>query len=298
MGQMRLNMGRETEPIDGPLVVNFAGGTNSTAALGGLLERGMRPDLIVFSDTGDEKPHTYLHIWRVQIWCESVGFPSIQVVRWERKLGENAGRFISISEQCETRNELPSKAYGYAGCTTKWKSQPLDAYVRSWGPAEDRINRGEKVTRFIGFDADEPHRFGRDRDTKEWRFRYLLVEWDWGREECVEAISRMGLDQPGKSSCFHCPNSTPEEVVWLSRNEPVLLSRSLEIERSAVLDTVSGLGRSYAWGDLVAACNGDDDAVGRLPPRCVRVVRSVRMGAPIEDAESDTDRIPCGCYDG
>lgn len=44
------------------IVVNFGGGTNSTALLVGMHERGIRPDVIVFSDTGSEVPHTYAHL--------------------------------------------------------------------------------------------------------------------------------------------------------------------------------------------------------------------------------------------
>jgi len=45
-------------------VVSFGGGTNSTAMLVGMWERGERPDAILFADTGGEKPHTYQHARR------------------------------------------------------------------------------------------------------------------------------------------------------------------------------------------------------------------------------------------
>jgi len=48
------------------LCVSFGGGTNSTAMLIGLWERGIRPDFITFEDTGGEKPHTYKHIEDMQ----------------------------------------------------------------------------------------------------------------------------------------------------------------------------------------------------------------------------------------
>ena len=35
-------------------IVSYGGGTNSTAMLVGLWERGERPDAIVFADTGGE----------------------------------------------------------------------------------------------------------------------------------------------------------------------------------------------------------------------------------------------------
>ena len=42
-------------------VVSYGAGTNSTAMLIGLHERGERPDLILFADTGGERPETYRH---------------------------------------------------------------------------------------------------------------------------------------------------------------------------------------------------------------------------------------------
>lgn len=44
------------------IVVNFGGGTNSTGLLVGAVERGLRPDIVVFADTGSEMPHTYAHL--------------------------------------------------------------------------------------------------------------------------------------------------------------------------------------------------------------------------------------------
>ena len=44
------------------IVVSYGGGTNSVAMLVGLHERGLRPDAIVFADTGGEKPNTYGHM--------------------------------------------------------------------------------------------------------------------------------------------------------------------------------------------------------------------------------------------
>ena len=46
---------------DQPVVVAYGMGVDSTAMLIGLHQRGIRPDLILFADTGGEKPDTYLY---------------------------------------------------------------------------------------------------------------------------------------------------------------------------------------------------------------------------------------------
>ena len=42
-----------------PLVVAYGLGVNSTALLVEFVKRDIRPDLILFADTGGEKPETY-----------------------------------------------------------------------------------------------------------------------------------------------------------------------------------------------------------------------------------------------
>jgi 3'-phosphoadenosine 5'-phosphosulfate sulfotransferase (PAPS reductase)/FAD synthetase len=66
-----------------PLVVSFGAGVNSTAMLIEMRRRGMRPDLVLFADTGGEKPETYEHLEKMNRWCKDAQFPEITVVRYE-----------------------------------------------------------------------------------------------------------------------------------------------------------------------------------------------------------------------
>ena len=43
-------------------IVSYGGGTNPTAMIIGMREAGTPVDMIVFSDTGGERPETYEHI--------------------------------------------------------------------------------------------------------------------------------------------------------------------------------------------------------------------------------------------
>lgn len=86
------------------IVLSYGGGTNSTAMLVGLMERGERPDLILFADTGGEKPHTYEHIETMQRWLRAAGWPTITTVRKEG---------ITLERDCLDRKALPSIAYGF-----------------------------------------------------------------------------------------------------------------------------------------------------------------------------------------
>lgn len=260
-----------------PLLVAYGAGTNSTAMLVGLHERGERPDAIVFADTGGERLETYAHVESMRQWCARVSFPDIVTVRHQSKeFGAETLEATSLRT-----GSLPSIAYGYRACSTKWKRDPQNAWARVWTPAVEAWSRGERVVKLIGFDADEPQRATRSdaasasdpTDFKRYTLRYPLIEWGWGREECVDAIARAGLRQPGKSSCFFCPMSKPREVLDLRDTAPDLFARALAIEDGArpFFGSIRGLGSRFSWRDLTEA-----------------EARQTRLFG----------EMPCGCYDG
>ncbi len=242
-----------------PIVVSYGGGTNSTAMLVGMHERGMRPALIMFADTGDERPETYAHLDAVQLWLTSAGFPRIVVVRNMLPQGVTDG---SLSGECLRLGTMPSKVTGYSSCSKKWKVDPQTRYLRAW-----MTERGiGHVEQYIGFDAGESGRAVRgDKSVESHKTnRYPLIEWGWGREECVGAIARAGLKQPGKSACWMCPSSRKPEVLWLKQTHASLYARAIEIERralsgegdgSADYRKIVGLGRHWNWQSAMpAAC--------------------------------------------
>lgn len=232
-------------------IVAYGGGVNSTALLCGWVERGLPSvGLILFSDTGGERPETYAHIETFSAWLTEHGMPAIDTVRKVTK----DGAVETLEQNCLAHGMLPSLAYGFKKCSHKFKRAPQDKAVNNWAPAREAWGRGEKVTKLIGFDADEPHRAERiaDEDGK-YRYRYPLIEWGWGRKECLAAIQRAGIEPPAKSACFFCPANTVSEIQQLQREHPDLLARALAIEEAAAVNfqTIKGLGRRFAWRDVV-----------------------------------------------
>jgi hypothetical protein len=269
------------------VIVPFGGGTNSTAVLVGLHERNERPDLILFADTGGEKPHTYTHIEQVSTWCVKVGFPPVEIVRGAKYWTPQMVKDGSLEGQCIRLGSMPSKAFGYGQCSLKWKVEPQDKRVAEYCK-EVGIRLADTV-RLVGFDADEEHRAARSRAVVEkyperGGVRYPLIEWDWDRDDCVSAIKRAGLTQPGKSACFYCPSSTKSEIAELGVVYPDLLARALEMERRARAGEGQagvarcGLGRGLVWNDYVKA---------------------LRQGPAQASLFSDhgIPEVDCGCYD-
>lgn len=250
------------------IIVSYGGGTNSTALLVGMYERCIKPDAILFADTGGEKPHTYAHVKAMQHWLLKVGFPPITTV----KKVDKHGNVLKLEDDCLNKKALPSVAYGYKTCSQKYKAQPQEKWVNNWEPAKAVWKDGRRITKVIGFDADEPQRADKDYSDKKYNYWYPLIDWDWGRDECIAAISRAGLSQPGKSSCFFCPNAKTTEIRELNAIYPELMQRAIAMEQNADLTTIKGLGRGhYAWSEVIAT-----DEMFPFPGQ----------------------EMPCACYDG
>lgn len=239
-----------------PVMVGYGGGKNSTAMLIGLVERGERPDAILFADTGGEKPETYEFIPLFSRWLQAQGFPEIVTVR-------NAGPVPTLEQDCLTKQMLPSIAYGRRACSEKWKQRPQHRWAKQWPLAQQAWAAGQYVVKLLGYHDLE---FWRGRDLRIdgfYTYRYPLQEWKWGPPECEAAILRAGLPLPPKSACFFCPSSKKSEVSGLAERHPELFQRAVEMEQAAVptLEKGKGLGWTWNWGEYVA---------GRLELQTVR----------------------------
>lgn len=244
-------------------IVSYGGGTNSTALLVGCAEKGVKVDAILFADTGGEKPHTYEYVSMLSVWLIENGMPGIEIVRVESR---------TLEEDCLKRKALPSIAYGFKSCSQRFKAEPQEKWLNNWEPAKSIWKSDGKVVRLIWFDYGEQRR-AKDYQDKKYTNEYPLIDWKWGRNECIEAINRAGLPLPGKSACFFCPNSKPSEIKQLNEHYPELISRSIKIEDNADLTHIKGLGRNYSWRDVI---NQND-----------------MFGDHCRDWT-----MPCGCFDG
>jgi hypothetical protein len=272
-------MSDATRPWPGqPLVVAYGLGVNSTAMLVEFAARSIKPDLILFADTGGEKPETYRYLGVIRPFLARAGFPDVTVVRYRPKYAA----YHTLEQQCLHTGTLPSLAYGGKSCSLKYKRQPQDDHILRAFPEPEVRRSGGRVVRAIGFDASERRRVVKaigldagegqrvrwqtkpprpgERLTRDQRldrdyfaYWYPLYEWGFDRRRCVQVIEKAGLLVPMKSACFFCPASKRQEVLWLREHHPDLLERALEIERNALpnLTTVRGLGRSFSWSDFL-----------------------------------------------
>lgn len=226
-------------------VVSYGGGLNSTAMLVGMVRHGIRPDAILFADTGGEKPETYKYVEYFAYWLKTKGFLGIDTVKYVTKHGEE----LTLEEDVLRNKTLPSVAFGFKTCSQKFKILPQERFIKEYCRQFGDI----EVYHHIGFDAGEVRRV--KSNVNEGHFNvYPLIEWGWDRARCATEITSEGLDLPPKSSCFFCPNSKRNEILALPT---VLKARAMAMELNAAetLNSVKGLGRRFSWTDLI---DGDD----------------------------------------
>ncbi len=181
--------------------------------------------------------------------------------------------------------------------------RPQLKFLKQWGPAVEHWSRGGRVTRIVGFNADEWHRV-KNFDDPRFTVRYLLVELGITRR-MVEDICVAGIGYvPIKSACWFCPSSKKAEIKWLARVHPDLFARAVAMEHNVDYNskavridcpecdgagcnicegmgsfveehnTVRGLGRNWSWEQIVQI----DEQQSKLFP--------------------EAPEVACMCFDG
>lgn len=248
-------------PVGAPIIVNYGGGVDSTALLVHLVSVGLRPDLILFADTGDEKPETYAYLEFFDGWLQTKGFPGITRVAYTPV----SAPYTTLEGNCLSNETLPSISFRKKNCTLKFKAAVMDAFLlgisrgpnqkKGWAPALEALERGVKPVKLIGYD-NGPLDSCRAVDVEEdryFRYRYPLRQIKWSREDCITAIRKAGLPVPVKSACFYCASTKDWELYWMAAEHPDLIERGLKIEDVARegkhgLGNVKGLrGQKESW---------------------------------------------------
>lgn len=302
-------------------------GTNSVAGIILAIEQGCIFDEILFANTGrgkkyGERAATYDFFKIFNNWLKKRGHKPIKML-----FSKNAkGKSISLYEEVYKLNTLPAIVFGFKTCSQRFKVQPQNKYINSLVAAQKIWASGEKITKWIFYDSDEPQRAKEYEDDK-FLVRYFLIENDIDRYECEKIIINAGLPLPQKSSCYYCPSMKPYEIIDLYLIDRAKFYEAIELERNALIGNrmtaVKGLGRNFSWWDLIVAYRymiwvkkSDrlsiviDKSVSKLMKKInsselKKNNRKNKKTFPMESAQtivcsmfdSGID-LPCGCYDG
>jgi hypothetical protein len=269
--------------VRSPLVVSNGVGVNSLAMLVGYRERGVRPDRILFADTGSEKRGTYAYKTLVlDPWLAAAGFPPCRTVRYVVQRPRN-GPYSTLEEELLVNRTLAAISFGRRSCSAKWKIGPQRRDIRLWPDAVEAWEHGLPVRNAIGFDAGprDRRRTMRVVPDPHYAYEFPLIEWGLDRAGCADlirsdtqlaAIARAaGLDAvPPKSACWFCAAQKPEDLDALLEEEPDKRERMLRLEANAAhrLVTIGGIWRTatrsrpasvteYLTGEpLLTGCSG------------------------------------------
>lgn len=238
----------DIQKVEVPLIVPFGGGVNSTAMVLGAIKYGHEVDVVVFADTGGEKPETYAWVQYFSDFLElEMGIPIHRVQSQDRQ-----GEYYTLENKCIDSESLPSLAYGWKSCSDKHKVRPVNKFLKHLPLVKDYKSLDLKPVRWIGYDLDEEHRFSKaNMEYPSHTCQFPLLKWELDREGCIDLIKEFGFKPPIKSACFFCPASKKDEIWWLYRYHPELFDRAVAMERNANLTSIKGLGRRFNWEEYV-----------------------------------------------
>lgn len=217
-----------------PIVVSYGVGRDSTALLIEMQRRGIRPDAILFADTGSEKEQTYFYLPVIRRWLAEHDFPPLTIVRYQPRHAP----YHTLEGNMVKNATLPGATFNRGSCTMKFKIVPQSRWTSRWAPALAAWAEGKKVIKLIGFEADEDYRLkradarahsgkGDPAEQRRYEYHYPLMEWGYDLGRCCQIIEDAGLPVPVKSACFFCPNQKTHEVHELS---PLERSRVMLME--------------------------------------------------------------------
>jgi len=237
-------------------VFMLGAGDDSTMVIAELYERGMEPNELIFCDTGSEFPHTYEFIEYLKKWCKEKNWSKVVTLRKFDKFKQP----LSVISLCQKQDTLPAVAFGSKSCSLRFKTETADKYFnnnpdcwKAWGTDKPQpvtkmyensigimgyspYGKGTpmkwhtgKILRMIGINFDEPSRMQSWKPQDKWVQGYPLFDWGIGERES-DAVERVELYYPGKSSCTVCPNMTHGEIAMLRDHYPYILKQSLTIQ--------------------------------------------------------------------
>ena len=206
-------------------ILSFGAGQNSTALIIMLKDQGIKIDHIIFSETSNEMPETYIFLKEFKLWCKK---HKLNFVTVQSELGD-------LKKYYMERNIIPYRMF--RSCTDKFKVRPINKWLK------ENYHKQE-VNMFMGIAADERKRADRMGDKKYIKFKFPLIENGIDRDLCIAIIKKEGLSVPVKSGCYFCPFQTKRSWKELLKKHPNLFINSEKFEEN---------GRAYPEGTLMGS---------------------------------------------
>ncbi len=268
-----MSKGTQANPVE---CLSYGGGLDSWVMLHRSVEvLGHKPDLVIFSDTGDcddrsipgEWPGTYQHIEDyAKPFCEKHGIPFVTLTSNYYPIERGGRSYRSLYDYAMVQKMF----WGAMShlCTIVGKIDRITRYL-------DDHYADQYVNVWIGFDASETQRASRDPrgpnatikhkpGTARRQSVWPLMDWGFCRCREEQYARETGLAVPRKSACTFCPKASRNDFTTLANEAPELFEAVEKYERNAKLTKsgkqlkLSGTGDEAAWlGDWARGIKAD-----------------------------------------
>ncbi|HDR4766654.1 TPA: phosphoadenosine phosphosulfate reductase family protein [Bacillus thuringiensis] len=220
-------------------VLSFGGGTQSTALTLYALEHGIngvKPDYIIFSDTGWEPENVYEWVDKINNYIKERYDKEIIIINKKNirddilKGVETGSRFASMP--FFTKSETGEKGMIRRQCTEEYKIEPVNQKIRELLGYKPRQMIREMVHVWKGISIDEIHRVKPIQSRWQTAEHPLVDDLWWDRSKCIHYVESLGLGTPVKSSCIGCPFH--DNNMWrdLKINDPKSFADAVYIDQS------------------------------------------------------------------
>jgi len=201
-------------------------------------ERIPKPDVCIFSDTGDEPRYVidYLEVLREFAAPHGVEIEVAQKgVLSEDALGR--GKFVPIP--LYTLDQYGTKGILRRQCTREYKITPITKKVRELLGYKPRQRMKHKVRAMLGISTDEMQRMKASWD--KWVTNtYPLIDLGISRSMCYKIMADAGLPEPKKSACVYCPYHDDQYWQWMKDEQPAEFARAVSFDDAIRHKTMKG----------------------------------------------------------
>ena len=214
-------------------VLLYGAGTQSTGLLLMMLDKGQRPDLVIFADTRSEPKFVMDYFWKVTEYVLKKYGLLIKSVWREKGGGLENDILYNFGERVAS---LPLFTAGGGmirrQCTNEYKIAPMSKYIKKeFGIGRGKWDSKSEVNRMFGISLDEIERC--KVSTYWWAVnKYPLVDWRMYRHEVIDYINEKHpkLKNPPRSSCYFCPFHSDDYWRRLKEKHPDEFAKAIEID--------------------------------------------------------------------
>jgi hypothetical protein len=219
-------------------------------------ERVPKPDVAIFSDTGDEPQYVIDYLDVLREYAEPHG---VKIVTAQKGiLSEDSlarDKFVPIP--LYTKHLDGTKGILRRQCTREYKITPINQKVRELLGYKPRQRMKHQVRAMLGISTDEMQRM-KESWTKWVMNSFPLIDLGISRKDCYQIMEQAGLPEPKKSACVYCPYHDDQYWQWMKDEQPVEFKRAVDFDEAIRTKTMKG---SESPGFVHRSCVPLKDAV-------------------------------------